>query len=533
VSGYRVLRRVLVANRGEIAVRVIRTCRRLGIETVLTVSDADAGSLPARLADQVIRIGPAPAPASYLNVDAVVGAAVAAAADAVHPGYGFLSENARLARACAAAGIVFVGPGPEVLEATGDKLAAREHAVAAGLPVLPGGHVILAAGDTREAPGAPVPGIPSAGTAADAAARAGSPGEVAGRIGYPVLVKAAGGGGGRGLRVVRDPAGLEQAVALASAEAEAAFGDPRVYLERFVERGRHVEVQLLGDGEHVIHLGDRDCSVQRRYQKLIEEAPAPGLSGDLRERLRAAAVTLGERLRYRGAGTVEFLVDAGSADTSDSEFYFLEVNARVQVEHPVTEAVTGIDIVAEQLALAEGRPLRLKQADVILAGHAIEVRLNAEDPAADFRPSPGTITRAVFPATTFSVGPPSPAVTPGAAPGADGVRVDTHVQAGAAVPPYYDSLLAKVIGRGRDRAHAVAALRDALARCAVDGVSTNLDLHRALLADSEFAAGGVDTGYLARWLAGALAGQVAVAEQAATVRDEGALDLDPGGAGRG
>jgi acetyl-CoA carboxylase biotin carboxylase subunit len=527
VSGFRVLRRVLIANRGEIAVRVIRTCRRLGIETVLTVSDADAGSLPARLADMAVRIGPAPAAGSYLNVDAVVGAAVAAGADAVHPGYGFLSENARLARACAAAGIVFVGPDPEVLEATGDKLAAREHAVAAGLPVLPGGHVVPADGGTANLPEGL--GAAPGKTAGEGDAGAVSPAQVAGRIGYPVLVKAAGGGGGRGLRVVRDPAGLERAVALASAEAEAAFGDPRVYLERFVERGRHVEVQLLGDGEHVIHLGDRDCSVQRRYQKLIEEAPAPGLADGLRERLRAAAVTLGERLRYRGAGTVEFLVDAGSADTRDGEFYFLEVNARVQVEHPVTEAVTGIDIVAEQLALAEGRPLRLKQADVTLAGHAIEVRLNAEDPAADFRPSPGTITRAVFPATTFSAGPPWPAVTPGAARDAGGVRVDTHVQAGAAVPPYYDSLLAKVIGRGRDRAQAIAALRDALARCAVDGVSTNLDLHRALLADAEFAAGGVDTGYLARWLAGGRASHGAVAEQAEPVRDH----LDPGGGGHG
>ena len=287
-------------------------------------------------------------------------------------------------------------------------------------------------------PDAP-PGVDRGATEADAENEAagqraaGSPAEVAGRIGYPVLVKAAGGGGGRGLRVVRDPADLERAVAVASAEAEAAFGDPRVYLERYVERGRHVEVQLLGDGEHVIHLGDRDCSVQRRYQKLIEEAPAPGLDDGLRDRLRAAAVALGERLRYRGAGTVEFLVDAGSARASGGgEFYFLEVNARIQVEHPVTEAVTGIDIVAEQLALAEGRPLRLKQADVTLAGHAIEVRVNAEDPASDFRPSPGTVTRAVFPATTLlRAGLPASAVSAARTPtGAGGVRVDTHLQAG-------------------------------------------------------------------------------------------------------
>jgi len=492
MSGRRVLRRVLVANRGEIAVRVIRTCRRLGIETVLTVSEADALSLPARLADRVVGVGAAPAAVSYLNVAAMAEAAVAARADAVHPGYGFLSENARLARACAAAGIVFIGPDPETLEATGDKLAAREHAIAAGLPVLPGGHVAVGMPDAhRAASTAPADGSTetaggSTGTAGGSTGTAsGSAGELAGRIGYPVLVKAAGGGGGRGLRVVRDAAGLEHAVAVASAEAAAAFGDPRVYLERYVERGRHVEVQLLGDGDSVIHLGDRDCSVQRRYQKLIEEAPAPGLDAGLRDRLRAAAVALGRQLRYRGAGTAEFLVD-----TERGEFYFLEVNARIQVEHPVTEAITGIDIVAEQLAIAEGRPLRLTQDDVTFAGHAIEVRVNAEDPERDFLPSPGTVTRAVFPATTLSAG------------NATGqLRVDTHLQAGAQVPPHYDSLLAKVIARGADRAGALDALRGALGQCRIDGVTTNLGLQRAVLADGEFAAGGVDTGYLGRFLA--------------------------------
>ena len=438
-------RRILIANRGEIAARVIRTCRRLGIETVLTVSDADAGSLPARQADATIRIGPAPAAASYLDVAAVTRAALAAGADAVHPGYGFLSENARLARACADAGVVFIGPAAQTLEAAGDKLAAREHAAAAGLPVLPGAEV--------------------AGGEAAGAANA---------IGYPVLVKAAGGGGGRGLRVVRDPADLAHAVAVAGAEAAAAFGDPRVYLERYVSRGRHVEVQILGDGERVIHLGDRDCSVQRRYQKLIEEAPAPLLGDDLRGRLHAAAVALGERLGYRGAGTVEFLIDA-----EHDNFYFLEVNARIQVEHPVTEAVTGLDLVSEQIALAEGRPLRIRQEDVAIRGHAIECRVNAEDPAAGFLPSPGTITNAVFPA---------------------GVRVDTHVQAGSAVPPHYDSLLAKVIAHGPGRAAALRRLRTALDDVAIDGVATNLGMHRALLADDEFAAGGVGTGYLERVL---------------------------------
>ncbi|MGH3160627.1 MAG: acetyl-CoA carboxylase biotin carboxylase subunit [Streptosporangiaceae bacterium] len=457
-----ILRRVLIANRGEIAVRVIRTCRRLGIETVLTVAAADADSVPARLADKTIAIG------SYLDVDEVVGAAMAAGAAAIHPGYGFLSENPRLARACEAAGIVFIGPGADVLEAAGDKLAARNHAVAAGLPVLPGGLVRI---ETIGADGAAGVGG-AAGEIAHAADAAG----LAERIGYPVLVKAAGGGGGRGLRVVRDPADLAGAVAMGSAEAQAAFGDGRVYLERYVSPARHVEVQLLGDGENVIHLGDRDCSVQRRYQKLIEEAPAPRLGETLRVGMRAAAVAFGQHLKYQGLGTVEFLVDA-----TRSEFWFLEVNARIQVEHPVTEAVTGLDLVAEQIAVAEGRRLGLSQAGVRLDGHAIECRINAEDPAAGFRPSPGRVTSAVFPA-----GP--------------GIRVDTHIQAGAAVPPQYDSLLAKLVVSGASRTEALGRLRGALARCEIGGVATTLPVHAALAADDEFAAGGAGTDYLARWL---------------------------------
>ena len=448
------LRRVLVANRGEIAVRIVRSCRSLGIETVLAVSGPDAGALPARLADAAIRIGPpdrAGAPAAgYLDVAAVVGAARAAGADAIHPGYGFLAENPRLARACSAAGLVFIGPTAEQLEAAGDKLAARARAAAAGLPVIPGGAV----GGPAEAAG------------------------LADRIGWPVLVKAAGGGGGRGLRPVSRPADLGAAVERAVAEAGAAFGDPRVYLERYIQSGRHVEVQLLGDGERVIHLGDRDCSVQRRYQKLLEEAPAPQLPDGLRAEIRRAAVAFGELLGYRGLGTVEFLAEPGRG-----RFYFLEMNARIQVEHPVTEAVCGLDLVAEQIAVAEGRPLRLAQDDVRLAGHAIECRINAEDPADGFRPSPGTVTRAVFPA-----GP--------------GIRVDTHLQAGAAVPAGYDSLLAKVIASGRDRAEALDRLRRALARCEIAGVATTIPLHAALTAQPEFARGGVDTGYLARFLEG-------------------------------
>jgi acetyl-CoA carboxylase, biotin carboxylase subunit len=442
------IRRVVIANRGEIAVRVIRTCRRLGIETVLATSAVDVDSVPARLADRTIELGSN----TYLSVEAVVGAAVAAGADAIHPGYGFLAENPALARACEAAGIIFIGPGAEVLEAAGDKLAARGHAVAAGLPVLPGGFADPAA-------------------QAEAAA-------LAGRIGYPVLVKAAGGGGGRGLRVVREAGDLGNAIAVASAEAQAAFGDARVYLERYVSPARHVEVQLLGDGQNVIHLGDRDCSVQRRYQKLVEEAPAPLLGEMLRVSMRVAAVALGLHLKYQGLGTVEFLVD-----TQQAAFWFLELNARIQVEHPVTEAVTGLDLVAEQIAVAEGRGLRLSQAGVNFAGHAIECRINAEDPADSFRPSPGTVTDAVFPA-----GP--------------GIRVDTHVQAGSAVPPQYDSLLAKLVVSGTDRAQALDRLRGALARCRIRGVATTLPLLSMMVDDAEWAAGGVDTRYLERGAGG-------------------------------
>ena len=441
------LRRILVANRGEIAVRIIRACQRLGIETVLAASEPDLDSLPARLADRTVGIGPAPAAASYLNVNAVIAAAVAAGADAVHPGYGFLAENARLARACDAAGLVFIGPPPAQLEAAGDKLAARAQAAAAGLPVLAGGEI-----------------------ADGAQARS-----LAQEIGWPVLVKAAGGGGGRGLRTARSPAELAAVAAQASAEARAAFGDPRIYLERFLTHVRHVEVQLLGDGHRVVHAGDRDCSVQRRYQKVAEEAPAPCLDPGTRASMHQAAVALGTRLRYRGLGTVEFLVDADRGG-----FFFLEMNARIQVEHPVTEAVSGLDLVAEQIAIAEGRRLRLAQADITVTGHAVECRINAEDWRHEL-PCPGTIARAVFPA-----GP--------------GIRVDTGVQAGSAVPPDYDSLLAKLIVHGADRAEAVSRLRRALASCEITGVETNLALHRGLASDPEFIAGGVTTGFLGRYL---------------------------------
>jgi acetyl-CoA carboxylase, biotin carboxylase subunit len=442
------VRRLLVANRGEIAARIVRTCQRLGIETVLAASDSDLDSVPARMADAVIRIGPPQPAASYLSVDAVTGAALAAGADAIHPGYGFLSENPALATACDSLGLTFVGPPTAQLRAVGDKLTAREHAVAAGLPVVPGG---------------------PASTAAQAA-------RIASDTGWPVLIKAVGGGGGRGLRPVHDPGQLAAAIELATAEAGAAFGDRRLYLERYITPGRHVEVQLLGDGDSVIHLGDRDCSVQRRYQKLVEEAPAPLLHDRLRADLRQAAVAFGRHLRYRGLGTVEFLVDPAAGC-----FYFLEMNARIQVEHPVTEAVSGLDLVAEQIAVAEGDALRLAQPDVELSGHAIECRINAEDWTHEFRPSPGTVTAAAFPA-------------------GDGIRVDTHVQAGTTVPPWYDSLLAKLVVSGADRGEAVGRLRGALARCRIDGVTTTIGMHAELTGLAEFERGGYDTGFFPRFL---------------------------------
>jgi acetyl-CoA carboxylase, biotin carboxylase subunit len=442
------IHRLLVANRGEIAARVIRTCARLGIESVLAASDADLDSLPARLADRVVRLGPAPASASYLDPAAVVRAAQAVGADAVHPGYGFLSENPALALACEAAGIVFVGPSVESLRAVGDKLTARSHALAAGLPVVPGGEAADLAG-----------------------ARA-----VAAEVGYPLLVKAVGGGGGRGMQRVDSADQLARTLDLAVSEAAAAFGDPRVYLERFVSSGRHVEVQVLGDGTSAVALGDRDCSVQRRYQKLFEEAPAPLLPDAARAEMAAAALALAVHLGYRGLGTVELLYDR-ERQTS----YFLEMNARIQVEHPVTEMVTGLDLVAEQLAVAEGLPLRIRQEDVVLTGHAVECRINAEDWAHGFRPSPGRIDRVVLP-----VG--------------DGLRVDTHVQGGSVVPPHYDSLLAKLVVHGVDRADALARARVALELLHIDGVTTTVPVHQALLADAEFAAGGVDTAFFERFL---------------------------------
>jgi acetyl-CoA carboxylase, biotin carboxylase subunit len=443
------IRRILIANRGEIAARIIRTCRKLNIETVLATSEADRDSVPARLADRAVCIGPPRPSDSYLRVETIVHAARGTGSDAIHPGYGFLSERAALARLCEAEGVVFIGPTAAQIEAVGDKLRARAEAEAADVPVVPGGAV-------------------SSVDDATALARA---------VGAPLLVKAVGGGGGRGMKRVDRIEDLPAAMELAAAEAGAAFGDARVYLERFVASGRHVEVQVLGDGTgSVIHLGERDCSVQRRYQKLVEETPAPDLPDALRGSLHAAAVRFAQRLSYRGAGTVEFLVDRARG-----AFYFLEMNARIQVEHPVTEAVTGVDLVAEQIAIANGEGLRLRQADVRFTGCAIECRVNAEDPAHDFRPSPGRVHEASWPA-------------------GEGIRVDTHIVSDSRIPPFYDSLMAKVIAHGGDRAAALTRLRQAIASTRLTGVLTNLPFHAAVLEDCEFQTGGVDTAFVARLL---------------------------------
>ncbi len=439
----------MIANRGEIAARVIRTCRSLGIETVLAASEVDLDSLPARMANRTVCIGPARPSDSYLKVDTIVQAALGVKAEAIHPGYGFLSERAALARLCEEEGVIFIGPTSAQIDAVGDKLRARAEAEAAGVPTAPGG---------------PVETVGEA--------------MILGReIGPPFLIKAVGGGGGRGMKRVDRLEDLPDAMKLAAAEAGAAFGDARVYLERFVARGRHVEVQILGDGEeHVVHAGERDCSVQRRYQKLIEETPAPGLSADFRAHIHEAAVQFAERLSYRSAGTVEFLVDV-----ERDAFYFLEMNARIQVEHPVTEAVTGIDLVAEQIAIADGRGLRFKQQDIRAEGCAIECRINAEDPARDFHPSPGTVRSAVWPA-------------------GDGIRVDTHIMSGARISPFYDSLMAKIIAHGPNRSSALARMRRAIAETRIEGVATNLAFHADVLTDPEFERGGVDTSYVPRFV---------------------------------
>ncbi|MQA87649.1 MAG: acetyl-CoA carboxylase biotin carboxylase subunit [Streptosporangiales bacterium] len=438
--------RVLVANRGEIAVRIIRACRSLGLQTVAAVSDADRESMAAHMADRVVCIGPARSTESYLNVGALVVAAQGTGADALHPGYGFLAESAELAVACAVFGITFVGPSPEHIRQLGNKLEAREMVRNLGVPTLPGSRKVH--------------------TIEEAKARAAE-------IGYPILFKAASGGGGRGIKTVSEPGALPATFEMASAEARAAFGDDTLYVERYVPDARHIEVQVLGDRfGHAVHLGERDCSLQRRYQKVVEEAPAACVPPAVREEIRVAGATVAAKLGYESAGTIEFIYD------QDSErFYFLEMNTRIQVEHPVTEMLTGLDLVGLQLAIADGGTLPVSQSDVVFQGHAIECRVTAESTEDGFRPSPGRIT---------DWEPPR----------APGVRVDTHCYPGYVVPPFYDSLLAKLIVHGADRAEALARMREALASFVVRGVDTTIPFLRDLLNDPDFEAGNVNT----RWI---------------------------------
>ena len=444
------MKRLLVANRGEIAVRIIRAARDLGISTVAVHSTADAEARHVRLADAAVEIGPPPAGKSYLVVDAIVEAARSAGADAVHPGYGFLSERAAFAAAVADAGLAFVGPDAAVIDQMGDKVRARQVAAAAGVPTVPG------------TPG----GVEDVAAAVAAAAE----------IGYPIMLKAAAGGGGRGIRVVEDEAGLREGFPAASREAANAFGDGRMYLERFVRRARHVEVQVLGDGTDAVHLFERECSLQRRRQKVVEEALSPGIDAGVREAMTAAAARLARQVGYRSAGTVEFLVD-----DETHEFFFIEMNTRIQVEHPTTELVTGVDLVTEQLRVGAGERLRHAQEDIGARGWAIEFRVNAEDPARGFLPSPGKVGRVELPAGPW-------------------VRVDTWLEPDVTVPPFYDSLLAKVVVWGEDRDSAMRRSRRALAEFAVDGVATTVGLHSEILDQPWFAEGEFHTGTLEQWL---------------------------------
>lgn len=442
---------LLVANRGEIAVRIIRAARELGLETVAVYSDADAGSLATQLADRSVRIGPAQAHKSYLSIDAIVTAALSVGAGAIHPGYGFLSENATFAQAVADAGLVFVGPGVQAIRTMGDKAAARAAAQSAGVPTVPGSDGVV--DDVEEAV------------------------RVAERIGYPVMIKASAGGGGRGIRVADDEAQLRREIVTAQAEARAAFGNGAVYLERFVRRARHIEVQILGDGVEVVHCFERECSLQRRRQKIWEEAPSAAIDARTREALCTSAVLLAQAVSYSGAGTLEYLYD-----DETGEFFFIEMNTRIQVEHPITEMVTGIDLVKEMLRIARGEPLRLRQQDIRLNGAAIEVRINAEDPDRNFMPCPGTLASLAL-------------------PGGPGVRFDSMLFPGCTVPPFYDSLLGKLIVADEDREAALARLARALGELRIDGLTTTRRLHQRLVADPDVRAGRVHTGFIEAWLA--------------------------------
>ncbi|HJS69793.1 MAG TPA: acetyl-CoA carboxylase biotin carboxylase subunit [Gaiellaceae bacterium] len=436
--------RVLIANRGEVAVRLVRACRELGVESVAVYSTADRDSLHVELADQAVHVGPPAAAQSYLNVPSLVAAATTTGCDAVHPGWGFLAENAAFAAACEDNDLAFVGPRPESIEVMGDKIRAKEAAAAAGVPLVPG---------------------------SDGAATLEQARSLGGDIGFPLLLKAAAGGGGRGMRLVPDPDELESAYRTASAEAQAAFSDGSLYVERAIVGARHVEIQVLGDGEgRVLTLGERDCSIQRRHQKLVEEGPSPAVTEEIRARMEDAARRLTEALHYRGAGTIEFLLDA------EGRFYFIEMNTRLQVEHPVTELLTGVDLAQGQLRVAAGEGLP-HEGRTELRGHAIELRINAEDPAHDFRPAPGTVTRFRPP-----LGP--------------GVRVDTHVVDGYVIPPYYDSLVAKVIVWAEDRPAALRRAGRALTEFQLEGVPTTRELAIDILGSDEFASGDYTTAFL-------------------------------------
>jgi len=437
--------KILIANRGEIALRIIRACRELGVKAVAVYSEADAKSLHVQLADEAICIGPPQAAQSYLNTPRLISAAGITGAEAIHPGYGFLAENSSFAEICEQSGIVFIGPTAEQIRLMGDKVKARETALAAGVPVVPGSQASL--------------------TSVDEAAA------LASQVGYPLMLKASAGGGGKGMRLVSSPAELGRAFAAASAEAAAAFGNPTLYLERYVSPARHVEIQLLGDQNgSAVHLGERDCSIQRRHQKLLEESPSPAMTPDLRARMGEAAVRLAHSVKYLGAGTVEFLLDG------KGNFYFMEMNTRIQVEHPVTEMVTGIDLVKAQIRIAAGEPVSLTQQDIELRGHSIECRINAEDPET-FVPSPGKISSLRL-------------------PGGPGVRVDTHLYAGSSIPPFYDSLIAKLIVLGQTRDEAIARMLRALDELEITGVKSTIPLHKRILISPDFKAGRVSTTFL-------------------------------------
>ncbi|MCI5801059.1 MAG: acetyl-CoA carboxylase biotin carboxylase subunit [Oscillospiraceae bacterium] len=444
------IKKLLIANRGEIAVRIIRAARELGISTVAVCSTADKLSLHAQIADETVCIGGPAARDSYLNQSALLAACEITGADAVHPGFGFLSENAAFARLCRSCGVEFIGPAPEVIEALGDKSAAKSTMKRLGIPVIPGSD-------------GPVQSLEEAA-------------KTAREIGYPVMVKASAGGGGRGIRIVKAPEELEGAMTSASQEALACFGDGRIYVEKFIENPRHVEIQVLGDKYgNVIHLGERDCSLQRRNQKMAEESPSPIMTEELRRAMGQAAVTAARAVGYQSAGTIEFLVDGGK------NFYFMEMNTRIQVEHPVTELVTALDLVAWQLRIGGGEPLSVRQEDVRISGHAIECRINAEDPDLDFRPSPGTITALHI-------------------PGGPGVRIDSGVYQGYTITPYYDSMIAKLIVWAPDRKTALAKMNWALAEFLVEGVNTNIEFQLDLIRDPAVQAGDYDIGFIGRKL---------------------------------